>query len=260
MLIFAPNCTDTIANEKLNIAKLQIHFKGKTAFGNKDIVQFYKGFEPDVKPTTVNWRVYNLVQSGVLSRVGRGKFTLGEGRIFIPEVTAKIKTLYGKLHWQFPYLQICIWNTSILNELMLHQPGRFYTLVEVEKDSMESVFYFLKEKNKNIFLDPSADILSRYASGEQETIIVKSLVSEAPMQNVQGVKTVSIEKILVDIFTDEILFAAQQGSEMQTIFKEAMEKYTIHESRMLRYADRKRKKEALDKYLNRVSKFRQQTK
>ena len=223
-------------------------------------MQFYKDFESNVKLTTVNWRVYSLVQLGVLSRVGRGKFTLGEGRIFIPDITTKIKVLYNKLQKQFPYLQICIWNTSILNELMLHQPGRFYTLIEVEKDSMEPVFYFLKEKNKNIFLDPSADILSRYASGEQETIIVKSLVSEAPMQNVQGVKTVSIEKILVDIFTDEILFAAQQGGEMQTIFKGAFEKYTIHESRMLRYANRKRKKEVLDKYLNRVSKFRQQTK
>ncbi|MFN8261885.1 MAG: DUF6577 family protein, partial [Chitinophagales bacterium] len=131
---------------------------------------------------------------------------------------------------------------------------------EVEKDSMESVFYFLKEKNKNIFLDPSADILSRYSSGEYETIIIKSLVSEAPTQKIQNVETTTIEKLLVDIFTDEIIFAAQQGSEMQFIFKTAFDKYTINENRMLRYADRKRKKEALDIYLNKVSKFRQQTK
>lgn len=197
---------------------------------------------------------------GVLSRIGKGKFTLDKDNIFIPQVSSKVKTLYTKLHKQFPFLQICVWNTSILNELMLHQPGRFYILIEVEKDSMEAVFYFLKEKEKNIFLDPSADILSRYASGEKEAIIVKSLVSEAPTQKIQGVETVTLEKILVDIFTDEILFAAQQGSEMQQIFTEAFNKYTLHESRMLRYADRKRKKEAFDRYLNRVSKFRQKTK
>ena len=198
-----------------------------------------------------------MVQSGVISRIGRGEFTLGESRIFIPQLTQRIKTLYRKLHRQFPYLQICVWNTSILNELMLHQPGRFYTLIEVEKDSMESVFYYLKETYKNIFLDPSADILSHYVSGETETIIVKSLVSQAPTQTLQGIETVTLEKILVDLFTDEVLFAAQQGSEMQTIFEEAFEKYSVHESRMLRYADRKRKKEALKNYLNRVLKHGQ---
>ena len=64
----------------------------------------------------------------------------------------------------------------------------------------------------------------------------------------------------MDIFTDEIVFAAQQGSEMQFIFKAAFDRYTINENRMLRYADRKRKKEVLDNYLNKVSKFRQQNK
>lgn len=260
MLIFAPNCTDTIANDKLNIAKLQIHFKEQSIFGNRDIVQFYRKFEPKVKETTVNWRVYTLVQTGVLSRIGRGKFTLGEGRNFVPQISSHLKKIYTKLHKQFPYLQICVWHTSVINELMLHQPGRFYTLVEVEKDAIENVFYSLKENKHNVFLNPNADILSRYASGEKETTIVKSLVSEAPMQKVNGVQTITIEKMLVDIFCDETIFASQQGGEMQNIFREAFSRYTIHESRMLRYADRRRKKKEFDNYLNKVSKFRQQTK
>lgn len=143
---------------------------------------------------------------------------------------------------------------------MLHQPGRFYTLIEVEKNTLESVFYFLKDSYKNVFLDPTSDILSRYVSSEKEAIIIKSLVTEAPMQNVQDVQTVTIEKILVDIFVDEIIFAAQQGNEMQIIFKNAFEKYTLNENKMLRYADRRRKKEIFNNYLNKVSKFRQPVK
>ena len=141
---------------------------------------------------------------------------------------------------------------------MLHQPGRFYTLVEVDKETTHSVFYFLKERKNNIFLEPDAKILSLYASVKKETIIINSLVSEAPMQTLQGIMTTTIEKLLVDVFSDDILFAAQQGSEMETIFREAFEKYTINENKMLRYADRRRKKEAFSNYLNRVSKFRQQ--
>ena len=182
---------------------------------------------------------------------------MGAGRNFVPYVSSKNKILYNKLHKQFPYLLICIWSTSVLNELMVHQPGRFYTLVEVEKNTTESVFYFLKDTYKNVFLDPTSDILSHYASSEKEAIIVKPLVSEAPIQNVQGVHTTTIEKMLVDLFCDEIIFAAQQGHEMQVIFKNALEKYTMNENKMLRYGDRRGKKEAFNNYLNKVSKFRQ---
>ncbi len=244
----------------MNIDKLQTHFKGNPAFENKDIAQFYKRYDPEVKATTINWRVYTLVQSGVLSRIGRGKFTLGKRKDFAPQISSDLKKLYGRLRKQFPYLQICTWHTSLINELMLHQPGRFHTLVEVEKDAMEPVFFFLKENKINVFIDPTTDILSRYASGEKETTIVKSLVSEAPMQIVQEVETITIEKMLVDIFCDETIFAAQRGGEMQNIFREAYNRYTINESGMLRYADRRGKKKTFDKYLNKVSKFRQQVK
>jgi len=257
LLTFALNCIYIIANETLHTAKLKSVFKKNNTFGNKEIFDFYKNIDPLIKVTTVNWRVHHLVQSGVLSRVGRGKFIIGEGRNFVPLISSKIKRLYSTLHKQFPYLQLCIWNTSVLNELMQHQPGRFHILIEVEKDAMESVFFSVKENSSNVFLDPSAEILSRYASGQKETIIVKSLVSEAPMQNIQGVNTITIEKMLVDVFCDDTIFAAQQGGEMQHIFTNAFNRYTIHESRMLRYADRRAKKESFDNYLNKVSKFRQ---
>ena len=52
-----------------------------------------KQFETKVKETTVNWRIYTLVQTGVLSRIGRGKFTLGETKNFVPQISSH-KTNY----------------------------------------------------------------------------------------------------------------------------------------------------------------------
>lgn len=141
---------------------------------------------------------------------------------------------------------------------MLHQPGRYYLLIEVDKDVTQSVFHFLSEKKRNIFLEPTEEVLSLYASKEKNAVIIKSLVSEAPVQLVQNVFTVTLEKMLVDIFCDEVLFAAQQGSEMQTIFRNAFDNYTINENKMLRYADRRRKKVALLNYIHKISNFRQQ--
>lgn len=157
----------------------------------------------------------------------------------------------------FPFLTVCLWNTSVLNEFMLHQPGRYYQLIEVDKDAMESVFYYLKDKNYTVFMEPSEQLIRRYVIDEKEPLIVKSLVSEAPIQLVNGIPTVTIEKLLVDIFCDPVIFNAQQESEMNQIFNEAFEKYTISESKMLRYASRRRKNKELDNYLNETSKYRQ---
>ncbi len=246
-----------IKTEKLNIDKLKAHFKERKTFNTLEIHEFYMKQEPLVKASTVNWRVYRLVQMGILNRIGRGKFALGEGKIFIPEFPSKIKILSKNLRKQYPYLNNCIWSTSVFNEFMIHQPGKFFIIVEVEKDATESVFYFLKENKYQVFLEPNIDIISKYAIENKDVLIIKSLVSESPCQNIQGINTVTIEKMLVDLYCDKNIFAAQQGSEKTNIFKEALEKYSVNENRMLRYADRRKKKESLNNYLNKVSKFRQ---
>ena len=257
-LCILPSNRKKIANSKLNISKLQQHFKSKIQFTTKDIELFYRESEPDIKYNTVNWRAYALVQSGVLTRMGKGKFSLGTAKTFFPELSATLKNLYKDIQRQFPYIQVCVWSTSVFNEFMLHQPGRYYLMVEVDKDVTQSVFHFLAEKKKNIFLEPTAEVLGLYASREKSTVIIKSLVSEAPVQLLQNVFTTTLEKMLVDIFCDEILFAAQQGTEMQTIFRNAFGNYTINENKMFRYADRRRKKDALLTYVNKIPNFRQQ--
>jgi hypothetical protein len=142
---------------------------------------------------------------------------------------------------------------------MIHQPGRFYLLIEVDKDATQSVFYFLKENKFSVFIEPSKDLIEKYIPDEKETLIVKTLVSEAPIQTINKIDTATIEKMLVDIYCDDIIFAAQQGSEMRTIFQEALRKYIVNENRMLRYADRRRKKDSFYQYISSISNLRQQS-
>lgn len=196
---------------------------------------------------------------GIVNRIGVGKFNISKTNIYIPEVTKRIKLFNTILKRQFPFITFCFWQTSLFNEFMVHQPGKFNFLIEAERSSIESVFFYLKEKKYSVFLEPTEEIIDKYFPDDKEPIIIKSLVTEAPTQNVNGVNTVTIEKILVDVFCDNIIFSAQQGSEMVNIFKSAYDKYTINENRMLRYADRRRMKENLNIFLNPVSKYRQQT-
>jgi hypothetical protein len=242
-------------NKVLYIDKLQQYFKDRDAFDVKDIMEFYAGMEPQISATTNNWRIYSLTQKGVLNRVGRGTFALGNGRIFQPEITPRLKSIYLMLSKEFPFLKMCIWNTSSFNEFMTQQPGRFYILIEVEREAAQSVFFFLKEKKYSVFIEPDRDVIEKYIPDEKETLIVKPLISESPLQLVNGMYTPVLEKMLVDIFCDDLLFSAQQGSEMRTIFQESISKYSVNGNRMFRYAARRGKRNALKKYFNSIGKI-----
>ncbi len=249
-----PKISLAIATSKLHIDELNLYFKAKKCFETKDVTAFYRQYEPEIQQATINWRIYTLVKQKLINRIGRGKFMLEGSQInFIPEVSTKLKTIQSKLKKEFPFLNTCIWNTSIINEFMRHQPGRFYSIVEVEKDAQESVFYSMKDANYAVFLNPTRDVLDKYLPSNKDVYIIKPLVTEAPTLNLNEFNTITLEKLLVDIFCDTVVFSAQQGSEMRTIFENALSKYAINHSKMIRYADRKGKKESFTKYLNTIS-------
>ncbi|MFK5982701.1 MAG: hypothetical protein QM499_07300 [Flavobacteriaceae bacterium] len=81
----------------------------------------------------------------------------------------------------------------------------------MEKDAAEQVFNVWNEKGKNVFLNPSSQIFERYINNAEDAIIIKHLVSEAPINHVNNVIIPALEKLLVDMLVDEDIFSAQQG-------------------------------------------------
>ncbi len=203
------------------------------------------------------WRIHNLVKSGELTRIGRGIFAFTKLSEFSHNLRKEDIVTYKKLHKKFPFTSICIWNTSIFNHFMNHQLFKYYTIVEVERIAMESVFHFLTETKSGVLIDPSSEIMDRYAGRDTNTVIVIPMVSQAPLLNQDGIITPSLEKILVDVFCDPVIFAAEQGSEMLNIFSKSFEKYRIHLHRMLRYAKRRGKNDTLIAWLRNNLELRQ---
>lgn len=238
-----------IKTDKLHIEELQERFKLQESFKTEDIVLFYKQFEPDLPKSTVNWRTYTLVQKGIIERIAKGRFKIGQGLTFTPEVTSQQKTIYKNLQKRFPHSRFCIWNTNVLNEFSQHQSIVSFTLIEVEKDSLQSFFYELKEIKSNVFLEPSTEIIENYILPIKNPIIIKSLKSEAPIQSIGKISVPTIEKILADLFCDKEFFFFYQGKELKNIFQEAFSKYTINQTKLLRYCNRRGKKAELETYL-----------
>jgi len=230
-----------------------LHFEKNDNFETKDIVEFYKILEPNIRKSTIHWRIYSLIQNGIIYRIGRGKYTLKPKPNYMPEIPQKLKAINSKLKKNFPFSTFCLWSSSFINEFTIHQSFKSFFLIEVEKDSTESIFHFLKDRKYKVFIEPSREVFDNYASCENNFIIVKSLISEAPLQNITNLNTVTLEKMLVDIFSGKIIFSAYQGNEMKTIFSEAYKKYNVNENKLLRYANRRGKKEQLQKYIKLIN-------
>jgi hypothetical protein len=225
----------------LDISQLKERFENKLVFTTKDILSFYRETEPSIPSSTVNWRVYNLVNLGVLLRVGKGKFKLGKGSLYIPELDSRIIKISKLIKEKFPFIQYCIWVSSSIIEFGHHIPGTNIVFVDAERDSAESVFHALKEEYKAVFYRPSKDLFDNYINELQDVVIVRALVSESPLQLIKNVPTVTIEKILVDALVDEE-FEFLRGNEINHVFKNVFDRYSINISKLIRYADRKRKK------------------
>lgn len=193
-----------------------------------------------------------MVSKGVLERKGRGIFKIGKTTVFVPYIDNKTNSIYKKILSDFPYSTVCVWKMSLLNEFTLHISNNHLTLIEVDKESMESIFYSLRDKYNHVFLNPNNSILEQYVFNSKTPIIVKPLISEAPLLSVSNINTTTIEKMLVDLFCDEDLFQFYQGREKKKIFEEAFAKYTINNNKLLRYASRRGKKKEIETIINQI--------
>ncbi len=154
---------------------------------------------------------------------------------------------------RFPLITYCLWHTSVLKEFSHHIHAVDFILIEVDKETVSSIFYFIKESNKNIFKKPSKEIIEDIVLTTKDTIIIKPLISEAPLSILGDISVPSLEKILVDLFADKEIFYFLQGNELLNIFKNAMEKYTVNTDKLLRYAKRRNKNKEIREILNQIN-------
>jgi hypothetical protein len=176
-------------------------------------------------------------------------------RTFEPFIDERIQAVNAVLVKDFTLLTHCIWSTEWLNTWTIHQSVHTYTIVEVEESACESVFYHLRAKGfKNVFLEPDALLMERYVSDAENPIIIQKLVARSPLMSIKisngvTVKIPKLEKILVDVYCDEIVFFAYKGHEQDQIFQRVFKNYTLDMKTFFAYSERRKRKISLTNYL-----------
>jgi hypothetical protein len=207
-----------------------------------------KGIE--VKPATLRWKLYALRKVNLINDISKGIYELNKNdkSEFTPDFSSNnLKKVAHKIQKEMPYLKFCVWTTSWLNQLMVHQPISNLRILEVEAKAESSVFSLLENNANDILINPSKEEIDKYLLGSNK-LVIKPLINNAPI-NKGTVPTPKLEKILVDIFTEKELFYSLQGSELSNIFVNAIENYNFNLTTLLSYAKRRNKKEELLNYL-----------
>ena len=163
--------------------------------------------------------------------------------------TDDIKRLNQQIKTQFPFANYCIWDSKAIMSYMHHIPNLNFIYVDVEREVVESVFNLLNtDSSQRVFLMPDQTDFDRYISGS-EAIIIRPLISEAPLQTVEGINTPTVEKILVDIIGD-VEFSFLQGSEMHSVYTNIFERNNVNKNKLLRYATRRGRKQEVEQLLH----------
>ena len=179
------------------------------------------------------------LQSGEIARVGRNAYCVrGNLRDYKYDYSDLSIHIAKILNDEFYDLDFRISELYQMNRFLNHQIAHNVIFVFVEKELSTSAFERLKKEYAgNILINSTEDDFFNYR--RDDMIVVRNLLTESP-KGKNEVWHTDLEKMLVDIFSENLIKATFSESEFPTIYEEAFGSYIIDESQMFRYAKRRK--------------------
>lgn len=235
--------------------KLIKAFKARSSFDRNELYDFYLEYEPDLKQSTFSWRIYDLKKKDIIKTIGRGLYLISYKPKYRPVLSDNVLKIARKTNEKFTEIQYAIWETQWLNEFTQHQVSNQMIVVEVEREFTESLYYYLNDSLRmDFFLNPNEKEIEFYISESTVPVVIKRLVTRAPISKLINKKNTvlvaTLEKIMVDLFADENLFHFYQGSELINIYENILERYSINFTKLFSYAKRRKKEEEIKQFIN----------
>jgi hypothetical protein len=236
--------------------KLIEEFKSKEVFTREELFQFYLSFEPELKEGTFGWRIHDLKNRNIIKPLKRGLYVISYKPNYKPDISPYLLEIVIQLSEKFGEVKHCVWETAWLNEFLQHQTSRSSFIIEIEKGFEESLFYLLKDNlHKDLFLNPDEKTMNFYVAESSKAIIIKNLLTRAPLinrtQNNISFYTPALEKILVDLFAAERLFYYLQGGELIHIYDNALSIYSVNFTKLFSYAKRREREHEIKQFMTR---------
>ena len=205
----------------------------------------------EVSKTTLYWYLNKLTKENKISRVSRGHYSIAEKKPFMPEVSERMRRVNEILRKALPFATFCLYQGSEFSPYLHNIATNNVLYVETERDCCEAAFNILKDQGFTVYVRPGKEMIYHYINLASDVIFVKVLSSESPISIKEGIMVPTLEKLLVDIRTDEDFYYLQ-GSEAFYVLRNAVERNIINMSKMMRYARRRHINTELQKDLNEI--------
>lgn len=145
-----------------------------------------------VQSSTLNSYLHELTEAHFIYDAGRGWYS----SLATPFTLNRepVSSLVQELTKAFPLVEFSCWSTEQIKGAMHHLLSRFVTFVNVEADSMESVWEHLRDAGWDAWLNPRGAEAARFAVRER-TVVVRRESRKSPSKD----SFAPIEKLLVEL-------------------------------------------------------------
>lgn len=234
------------------INKVRLAFTDQERFSKDELIAVIAYAQPELKPATHKWLVYDLKRKNLITQTGKNEFSLMNKPKYQPMFSEVMATLPGLIAEAFHNMKWCIWSTAWFNEFTIHQFSREMIVIETEKELADSLFYFLKENDfAHVFLRPDEKTLELYA--DSQAIIIKPLITRSPFEKETTIEgdffRPKFEKLLVDLHCNEPFLEFLPEAEKYNIYNNSFSKYAINLDVMMTYARRRGQEGVIRDYI-----------
>lgn len=234
-------------NESI-IKTIQVFIKDKAYFSVKALRSYLDMQNVSYKDQTVIQYLYNLRDSEKIFNSGYGWYsTIPDSVLDISENS--IVNLAQLINEKFPFLDFSIWSTRQIFNYFHHLPAIHLIMIYTDSDALRSIFDFLIDKGYTVYNNPIKEILDRHWIPEQDTVILRPQISQAPVSGTKIFQFATIEKILVDLYLEKSRLMYMDGAEFERVLNNILFKNRVNISTLLRYAGRREVRKNFEKLL-----------
>lgn len=231
--------------------KLKENFKSQLTITTQEIKEVMTILLPNLSESTLSWRLNQIKAENLIHQIGRGLYSFEFKPEYRPEISLKTKRTYNRVK-ALCKSELCVWDTQMLNEIMGSNISKHWMFLAIIKDELEPLFDEMLSFSKQVYLQPEEEIVRRYILPLEDVIVLVPLVSESPLCQGSDYTSPTIEGLLVNAWLKSALFLKPIGFEVEVLFKKAFEKYNINQSKLLRYAARRDKREEIVDFINSI--------
>ena len=218
-------------------------------FDRNQMLEIFLKESPELSESAFKYRLQKLLKEGIIERIGRNKYCISgkEKKYYNHRYSQSAKDLALKIVGNFTYVEFRIFEPLQVFEMINDGYDGKVLFVSIDSNYLSYAEDILSDLYPGmVLLKPDEEEFNGKIIYEKPDgwIVLNSLVSESP-RGKERLWHTDLEKMLADLIIDKVLRSLWSDSQLGTLFEIIFDKYHMDESKMLRYARRRKGQDKL---------------